>query len=231
MANNYFEFKQFTISQDKCAMKVGTDGTLIGAWANGGKNILDIGTGTGLIALMMAQRFPDAKVTGIDIDSLAVEQASENVRQSPFADRITIIRTDVRQFEGQYDCIVSNPPFFEQSLICPDSQRSLARHDTSLSYSSLFKAVKALLTDKGCFSLIVPYNYKSRILEEASLNGFFLQREWSVQTTPRKSPKRLLFSFSLHSNETIDTGAGVIEDAPGLRSSWYAKLTDSFYLR
>ena len=97
MANNYFEFKQFTISQDKCAMKVGTDGTLIGAWANGGKNILDIGTGTGLIALMMAQRFPDAKVTGIDIDSLAVEQASENVRRSPFAERITIIRTDVRQ--------------------------------------------------------------------------------------------------------------------------------------
>ena len=212
-------------------MKVGTDGTLLGAWAQGGKRILDIGTGTGLIALMMAQRFPDAQVTGIDIVPDAVEQASENVRQSPFADRITILEEDVCQHQGQYDCIVSNPPFFEQSLVSPDSLRSIARQGTALSYASLFKATKALLAPQGVFSLVVPFDYRNKILQEAALNGFFLHREWAVQTTPRKRPKRLLFSFALQSTESIDTGTGVIEDAPGLRSAWYVRLTDSFYLR
>jgi tRNA1Val (adenine37-N6)-methyltransferase len=231
MANDYFKFKQFTIWQDKCAMKVGTDGTLLGAWAHGGKRILDIGTGTGLIAIMMAQRFPEAQVTGVDIDASAVEQARENVRQSPFSDRINIVEADICQYTGQYDCIVSNPPFFENSLVCPDSQRSIARHDTGLSYARLFKTVKSLLTDDGCFSLVVPFDYKNKIFEEAALNGFFLHREWSVQTTPRKQPKRLLLTFALHGTESIDAGVGLIEDAPGLRSSWYAKLTSSFYIR
>lgn len=230
MANDYFKFKKFTVSQDKCAMKVGTDGTLLGAWAQGGKRILDIGTGTGLIALMMAQRFPDAQVTGIDIVPAAVEQASENVRQSPFADRITILEEDVCGHQGQYDCIVSNPPFFEQSLVSPDLQRSIARQGTTLSYASLFKAVKSLLAPQGFFSLVVPYDYRSQIMQHAALNGFFLHREWTVQTTPRKSPKRLLLSFALHGAESVDKGAGVIEDAPGLRSSWYSGLTESFYL-
>lgn len=231
MANDYFRFKQFTISQDKCAMKVGTDGTLLGAWAQGGRKILDIGTGTGLIAIMMAQRFPEAQVTGVDIDSPAVRQARENVLQSPFSDRINIVEADICQFTGQYDCIVSNPPFFENSLICPDSQRSMARHDTRLSYAKLFKTVRSLLTDDGVFSIVVPYDCKNKIYMEAALNGFFLHREWSVQTTPRKKPKRLLLSFALHSTESIDAGAGLIEDAPGLRSSWYTKLTSFFYLR
>lgn len=231
MANDYFKFKQFTIWQDKCAMKVGTDGTLLGAWAHGGKRILDIGTGTGLIAIMMAQRFPEAQVTGVDIDASAVEQARENVRQSPFSDRINIVEADICQYTGQYDCIVSNPPFFENSLVCPDSQRSIARHDTGLSYARLFKTVKSLLTDEGFFSLVVPFDYKKKIFEEAALNGFFLHREWSVQTTPRKQPKRLLLTFALHGTESIDAGVGLIEDAPGLRSSWYAKLTSSFYIR
>jgi len=231
MANDYFKFKQFTIWQDKCAMKVGTDGTLLGAWAHGGKRILDIGTGTGLIAIMMAQRFPEAQVTGVDIDASAVEQARENVRQSPFSDRINIVEADICQYTGQYDCIVSNPPFFENSLVCPDSQRSIARHDTGLSYARLFKTVKSLLTDDGSFSLVVPFDYKNKIFEEAALNGFFLHREWSVQTTPRKQPKRLLLTFALHGTESIDAGVGLIEDAPGLRSSWYAKLTSSFYIR
>lgn len=204
MANDYFKFKKFTIYQGKCAMKVGTDGTLLGAWADGGQRILDIGTGTGLIAIMMAQRFPDAQVTGIDIVPSAVVQASENVKASPFADRITIVEADVCRFEGQYDCIVSNPPFFEQSLACPDTLRSLARHDTSLSYASLFKAVRSLLTDQGIFSLVVPFDYRNKVFEEAAMNGFFLHREWSVQTTPRKQPKRLLLSFALHANRRYD---------------------------
>ena len=212
-------------------MKVGTDGTLLGAWASGGSRILDIGTGTGLIALMMAQRFPESEVTGVDIDHDAAVQASENVMRSPFADRIRIVEADIRRFDGQYDCIVSNPPFFEDSLLCPDAQRTKARHTVDLTFESLFQRVKALLTDDGIFSLIVPFNFKNRVMEEAALAGFFLTRDLAVKTTPRKAPKRFLLSFARNSTENVDAGVGVLEDAPGQRSEWYRQLTDTFYIR
>ena len=231
MSNSSFQFKQFSVSQERCAMKVGTDGTLLGAWSPGGKCILDIGTGTGLIALMMAQRFSEAEVTGVDIDHDAALQARENVALSPFAERITIVEADIRQYAGQFDCIVSIPPFFEDSLLCPDSQRTKARHTVDLTFASLFQAVKSLLSDDGVFSLIVPFNFKNRVLEEAALTGFFLTSDWSVKTTPRKAPKRFLLSFALHPKENVDTGAGILEDAPGQRSEWYRQLTDDFYIR
>lgn len=231
MGNSSFQFKQFTVFQEKCGMKVGTDGTLLGAWAPGGKRILDIGTGTGLIALMMAQRFPDAEVTGVDIDHDAVVQASENVMRSPFSERIRIVEADIKDVDGVFDCIVSNPPFFEDSLLCPDSQRTKARHTVDLSFESLFQKVKALLADDGVFSLIVPFNFRNRILEEAALAGFFLVSDWVVKTTPRKAPKRFLLSFACHPKENVDAGEGVLEDAPGQRSEWYKLLTDAFYIR
>lgn len=231
MSNSSFQFKQFTVFQEKCGMKVGTDGTLLGAWASGGSRILDIGTGTGLIALMMAQRFPESEVTGVDIDHDAAVQASENVMRSPFADRVRIVEADIRQFDGQYDCIVSNPPFFEDSLLSPDAQRTKARHTVDLPFDSLFQRVKSLLTADGVFSLIVPFNFRNRILEEAALAGFFLKSDWAVKTMPQKAPKRFLLSFSRHSTEDIDTGVGVLEDAPGQRSAWYRQLTDTFYIR
>ena len=230
MANNYFKFKEFTVWQDHCAMKVGTDGTLLGAWADGGVQILDVGTGTGLIALMMAQRFPQAQVTGIDIDAQAVQQACENVAASPFTQRVVIEQADANVFEGHFDCIVSNPPFFEHSLTCPDSQRTTARHDENFSYAALFALGRRVLDEHGVLSLVAPYDYRSRVLEEACLAGFFLKREWAVKTTPKKQPRRYLFCFALNSVENIDRGTGVIEDAPGQRSEWYQKLTSDFYL-
>ena len=133
MANGYFQFKQFTVRQQHCAMKVGTDGTLLGAWAKasaGPCRVLDVGTGTGLIALMMAQRYPEALAVAIDIDEKAVFQAQENVTASPFADRIQVLEADVQTFADseKFDSIVCNPPFFEDSLVCPDPQRTEARH-------------------------------------------------------------------------------------------------------
>ena len=230
MANNYFKFKEFTVWQQHCAMKVGTDGTLLGAWAEGGERILDVGTGTGLIALMMAQRFPQARVMGIDIDSQAVGQARENVEASSFVQRIAIEQADANVFEGTFDCVVSNPPFFEKSLICPDDQRTMARHDENFSYAGLFALGRRVLTEEGCLSLVAPFDYRSRVLEEASLHGFFLRREWAVKTTPQKQPRRYLFTFALSSAADIDRGTGVIEDAPGQRSEWYQQLTADFYL-
>lgn len=137
-------------------MKVGTDGTLLGAWARGGRRILDVGTGTGLIALMMAQRFRQACVTGIDIDADAVAQAAENVAASPFAQRISIVRSDVKDMEGLFDAIVSNPPYFVGSLHSPDRQRTMARHADTLPYRLLMQQAQRLLTDEGEMSVVVP---------------------------------------------------------------------------
>lgn len=229
MANDYFRFKQFTIWQDRCAMKVGTDGTLLGAWANGGKNILDVGTGTALIALMMAQRFPEALVTGIDIDRQAVQQAQANVGASPFSERVSIGCEDVRTLVGNFDAIVANPPYFDNSMICPDSRRTMARHTATLSYRELVVAVKRLLSDDGELSVIVPDESRSRMVSEATIEGLSLVRQCCVRTTPRKAPRRHLLAFRHHPAPMVSE-EGVIEWAPGVRSPWYVALTHDFYL-
>lgn len=229
MANDYFRFKQFTIHQGLCAMKVGTDGTLLGAWADGGEQILDIGTGTGLIALMMAQRYPEARVTGVDIDAMAVEQARQNVALSPFADRVRVVESDVQQFEGQYDCIVSNPPFFESSLTSPDARRTLARHNVQLPFDRLFQSVRRLIAPQGSFSLIIPFDYRDKIIKEAALAGFFLQKELAIKTTPRKSPRRYLMKFVPSCCEQQVSEIMILEDAPGQRSDAYQRMTEMFY--
>ena len=236
MANGYFRFKQFTVHQQHCAMKVGTDGTLLGAWAlatEGSCRIFDIGTGTGLIALMMAQRYPKAQVTAIDIDDGAVRQAKENVSASPFADRINVMKADVLTFkeEEKYDSIVCNPPFFEDSLICPDPQRTKARHTVSLDYRQLMEATFRLLKDDGRFSLIIPFDCRERLESEAHLRGFFISRLCSVQTTPSKAPKRYMIEFTKHPVYEIDTNNGILESSPQIRSDWYRELTQEFYIK
>lgn len=209
-------------------MKVGTDGTLLGAWAKGGETILDAGTGTGLIALMMAQRYPEARVLGIDIDSGAVEQAQENVADSPFASRIMIAQQDLRTLEGRFDAIVSNPPYFHDSLKSPDQQRTLARHTSQLTYRELMTSAFRLLDEKGEFSLIIPFDCKPHLEAEAALAGFFKCRECAVKTTPRKAPRRYLISFAKHAPASIETTEGVIELQPHQHSQWYQGLMQEF---
>ena len=235
MANDYFKFRQFTVRQDRCAMKVGTDGTLLGAWAHGGLTVLDIGTGTGLIALMMAQRFPEAHVVGVDIDHDAIRQARENVAASPFAERIQLIDADIRTLllsdlgHSPFNAIVANPPYFVDSLECPDDQRTLARHTASLTYRELMGVVSLLLADDGEFSVVIPFDCKAGMEREAALAGLFKVRECAVKTTPRKQPRRYLLAFSKHP-ATLETTEGVIETAPNVRSEWYQQLTKDFYL-
>lgn len=223
MANDYFRFKQFTIRQSLCAMKVGTDGTLLGAWAKGGERLLDVGTGTGLIAMMMAQRFPQAVVLGIDIDEGAVTQARQNVAESAFADRISIVQRDFAEVQGEFDCIVSNPPYFVDSLSCPDAQRSMARHADSLTYNSLMRHGWRLLSDSGEFSLIIPFDCKARLESEAVLAGFFKTRECAVRTTSAKPPRRYLLAFRKHPVPLECTELVIGSEA-------YHELTKDFYL-
>jgi len=236
MGKDSFTFKQFVVRQDRCAMKVGTDGTLLGAWAemerNDGK-VLDIGTGTGLIALMMAQRYPEAKVTGIDIDEMAVSQAVENVQGSPFADRIEVLQADVNSFESTelFDSIVCNPPFFNNALICPDNQRTQARHTLSLSYQQLMAAAWRLLRDEGVFSLIIPNDFFQQLESEAHLAGFFLTRVFGVRTIEGKPIKRYLIELRKHPYIELIKKDVMIEDEPNVRSIWYRELTKDFYIK
>lgn len=236
MANDYFQFQQFTVRQSRCGMKVGTDGTLLGAWAQapaGQCRILDIGTGTGLIALMMAQRFPEAHIVGIDIDADAVSQARENVMESPFSDRITIQQCDVLQFDDTdgFDAIVCNPPYFVDSLTCPDEQRTTARHTVTLSFEGLAKAAFRLLKTDGIFSVVIPTDNRSSMETAARMEGFFLSRVYLIKTTPQKEPKRQLIEFRKSPVNKTDTEEESIQISPNKRSPWYQQLTQAFYIK
>lgn len=232
MGNERFRFRQFEVCQERCAMKVGTDGVLLGAWADGGKRILDIGTGTGLLSLMMAQRFPQSRLTGIDMDADACRQAAENVEASPFRDRIEIVCASLQQYacDGLFDCIVSNPPFFVNGMKNPDSRRSMARHADTLTYADLFDGVGRLLHGNGIFSVVIPSECLDRLLEEAFLHGFYPTRRIAVRTTPRKQPRRYLLSFSRESIGVVTDADVVLQQADGSRSEWYQTLTAEFYL-
>lgn len=240
MSGDSFSFKRFVVHQDCCAMKVGTDGVLLGAWAHGGKRILDIGTGTGLIALMMAQRFSEASICGVEIDADAALQAQENVALSEFAARVQIEAVSLQSYVGQigqeggarmFDSIVSNPPFFERSLTNPDQSRTLARHASTLTYAELFGAVKRLLTPEGEFSTIIPDDCLSRFVAEGCLAGLFLTRKCAVKTVPRKSPKRYLLAFAKQMPKDLEDGEATLMNADGSRSEWYSELTYDFYIR
>lgn len=227
-----FRFKQFEIEQDRCAMKVGTDGVLLGAWAQGGRRILDIGSGTGLISLMMAQRFPEAEVVGIDMDADACGQARENVMASPFRDRVEIVCCRLQDFGGTgvFDAIVSNPPFFVDSLKNPDSKRTMARHTDSLPFRDLFAGVKRLLSDEGVFSAIVHAEVVEQFVAESCMLGFYLISRCGVKTVERKQPKRFMLSFAKHRISPYEEHVETMMDSQGNRSEWYKKITEEFYL-
>ncbi|MBP5778139.1 MAG: methyltransferase [Prevotella sp.] len=236
MANDYFQFKQFIVRQQHCGMKVGTDGTLLGAWAQAPDDpcrILDIGTGTGLIALMMAQRFPQATVTGVDIDDAAVSQAKENVMESPFSNRVTILKCDILQLEDTdgFDAIICNPPFFVNSLTCPDEQRTAARHTVSLSFENLAHAAFRLLKPDGIFSVVIPTENRPNLEAASRMEGFFISRICLIKTTPQKQPKRQLIEFRKFPVYEINIQEGIIEDSPNVKNPWYRQLTEAFYIK
>ena len=222
-------------------MKVGTDGVLLGAWAEGGRRILDIGTGTGLIALMMAQRFAEADVTAIDIDATACRQAAENVAASPFAQRIETLNISLQEYvKGaspitggalRFDAIVSNPPFFENSLRSPDSGRSIARHADSLPFPDLFNGVSQLLSDDGVFSVIIPAEKMETFCANSYLSGFYISRKYMLKTTPCKPAKRCILAFRKHLPESLEQREVHLQNEDGSRSEWYRDLTADFYLR
>ena len=217
-------------------MKVGTDGTLIGAWAtlHSGGQILDIGTGTGLIAIMAAQRSPEAHITAIDIDSECIEQARQNVAASPWPDRIELIYSSLQDFAPatHFDTIISNPPYFVSSLRSPDAARSIARHTDTLSFDDLTRGVCRLLSPEGHFALILPPSEMERF-RSAARGKLFIKRCCEVWSTPTSGAKRIMAEFSSDpTTSNVVTEKLIIEDSgPQCYSEEYRNLTRDFYLK
>lgn len=234
MGSPNFRFKQFEVWHDRCAQKVGTDGVLLGAWAQveGCDSILDIGTGSGLIALMMAQRAPKAQVVGVEIDADAAQQARENVVRSPFRERIQIVQSDVRDYESTvaFDCIVCNPPFFVEETLPDDSQRAMARHTALLDFSDLIKAVSRLMTPDGMFTVILPISCANEFVNQCFMNGMFLVRQCQITTVSTKPPKRVMLAFSKTKRGDNSYETLVLQERDGSRSEAYQRLTKDFYL-
>lgn len=234
MSNPYFRFRNFTLRHDHCAMRVGTDGVLLGAWAefSCAQRILDIGTGCGLIALMAAQRNPDALVWGIDIDADSVLQARQNVLASPYADRVQIVHCDVRSFESPepFDAVLCNPPFHPEHILPPDQARCAARNTASLGFGELLRCVDVLLSETGLFSVVLPMSVCSEFVSLCLLHRFCLRRKCEVSTVVGRSPKRVMLTFTKSSSQPLVHETLTLQDADGRRTSQYASLTEAFYL-
>lgn len=228
-----FTFKQFHIEQDQCAMKVGTDGVLLGSWANGGEHILDIGTGTGLLALMMAQRFEKSLIDAIEIEENAYQQAAQNVAKSVFKNKINIIHSSLQNFAksniNQYDSIICNPPYFVNSLKNNKKSKTIARHNDTLPFNELISLAYKLLKTEGTLSLVLPVNIFPLIETEAVIYGFFLNRKISIKTTEKKQPKRVLVEYKKEPTQ-IETSTEYLLNQNGEKSIWYQQLTNIFYI-
>lgn len=238
MPNPYFRFKQFTIFHDQCAMKVGTDGVLLGAWANVEKSnrILDIGTGTGLIALMLAQRTPNTTtIDAIDSNELAIKQATQNIANSPWPNKVQPYQQPFQKFteslEPTYDLIVSNPPYFVNSYKAKKQARNEARHTDSLSFQELLAGVKKCLLPTGKFCVILPFESGKNFQELAQNFSLYPTKICSIKPTPNKAPKRLLLEVSNVCLSNINKQTLVIEtDKRHKYTNNYQDLTKDFYL-
>ncbi len=236
MSNSFFKFKQFTIEQDKCAMKVGTDGVLLGAWVDieNADNILDVGTGTGLIALMLAQR-SQAMIDAIDIDKDAYEQAKDNSTNSPFGERIQVYHQSFAYFKAsttkQYDLIVSNPPYFVDSLKSPEIKRTLARHNDSLLLDDLIRIGKTLLTPKGRIALILPFEQEKELKQVIQSNSLYIIRHTNIVPVVNGKPKRILVEIAASSNPVYMADTLSIEIERHVYTTEYQQLTKDFYLK
>lgn len=198
--NNYFQFKQFKIIQEHAAMKVGTDGVLLGAWANSDNvtQILDVGTGTGLIALMMAQR-TNASVTGIEIEKKAAVEATDNILNSPWSQRIKIINESLQNFQPpgdtRYDLIISNPPFFTKSKRSKVERLAIAKHNDLLPFNDLIKYSANLMTENGKIALIIPFLSYDEVIEYSQNANLHVIRKTLVKPYPSKNPHRVLLEL------------------------------------
>ncbi len=234
---NPFVFKQFTIHQDRCAMKIGTDGVLLGAWTslkNKPNSILDIGAGTGVISLMLAQRSSASTIEALEIEENAYEQCVENFEASQWADRLFCYHAGLDEFteeiDDKYDLIVSNPPFYSEEMPSGDNLRDAARQNRSLPFEELLESVCTLLAPKGVFAVVIPFKEEERFLELASDNMLIPQRVTRMKGNPNTATKRSLLEFGFIETETVIDEL-TIELERHEYTKEYIDLTKDFYLK
>lgn len=234
MADHIFNFKQFTINQEKSTFKVGTDGVLLGAYADvtGVKRILDIGTGTGLIALMLAQR-SEAEIVAIEPDHDSFIQSCENINNSPWKERIRVIESTLQEFndENKFDLIVTNPPYFSDSVRNPDQRKSSARHNDTMNSTDILTNISRLLEENGCLQLIMPYAEGNMFIAEAAGYGFYCQDVLKIKPLQTSEIRRLILKFG---RKRIRASEKFLTIEHGKRHEFteeYKKLTRDFYLK
>ena len=233
-----FQFKQFSVEQDRCAMKVGTDGVLLGAWSPIPENIfsvLDVGAGTGIIALMLAQRTNAEQIDALEIDEEAYEQAVENFENSPWGDRLFCFHAGLDEFieepEDEYDLIISNPPFYTEDYKTDNEQRDLARFSDAMPFEDLVEAADLLLSENGIFSVIIPYKEEEKFIALAKDFDLFPIKITRVKGTPTTEIKRSLLAFSRNVLENFLVDQLVIETSRHIYTEEYIALTKDFYLK
>ncbi|KJD35305.1 tRNA (adenine-N6)-methyltransferase [Tamlana sedimentorum] len=237
MSDAPFVFKQFTVNQDKCAMKVGTDSVLLGAWTNIGHqpfSILDIGAGTGILALMLAQRYFAQVIDALEIDADAYEQCVNNFEQSPWGDRLFCYHASLEEFateiEDKYDLIICNPPFYTDCFKSNDLSRDLARFQDAMPFHHLLESVAILLSENSIFSVIIPKKEEAPFIELASNYQLSPVRICHVKGNPTSDIKRSLIEFSFTESD-IKTETLIIETERHVYTPEYIALTKDFYLK
>jgi tRNA1Val (adenine37-N6)-methyltransferase len=233
-----FKFKQFSVEQDRCAMKIGTDGVLLGAWApieNNPFSILDIGTGTGIIALMLSQRSNAQQIDALEIDDEAYEQAVDNFENSPWSDRLFCFHAGLDEFveepEDEYDLIVSNPPFYTEDYKTDNEQRDLARFTDAMPFEDLVEAADLLLSENGVFAVIIPFKEEDNFIALAKEYELYPIKITRVKGTPTTEIKRSLLAFCRNENTPLLTDELIIETARHIYTPEYIELTKDFYLK
>ena len=235
MANNYFSFKQFTIRQDKSAFKVGTDGVLLGASAEvtGARKILDIGTGTGLIAIMLAQRC-DADIVAIEPDYDSYIQACDNVAMCMWSNRIKVVHSALQTYNPgneRFDLIVINPPYFNDSLRNPDPRKSAARHNDTLSSEEILTGVSRLLSEDGSIQIIMPYIEGNIFIAEAQPFGLYCDSILKIRPLPTAEIRRLIIIFSKQKRKVTEKFLTIESSKRYEFTDDYIALTKDFYLK
>ncbi|GAL88283.1 tRNA1(Val) (adenine(37)-N6)-methyltransferase [Jejuia pallidilutea] len=237
MPNQLFQFKQFSVQQDQCAMKIGTDGVLLGAWTSvehNPSNILDIGAGTGILSLMMAQRSNAEQIEAIEIDDDAFEQCAENFENSPWNDRLFCFHASLLEYieavDEKFDLIICNPPFYSEDYKTNDASRDLARFSDAMPMEHIIFAVINFLSKKGKFSIVVPFKEEGKYIEEASLIHLFPNRILRVKGNPTSNIKRSLIEFSYQKSDAVIREL-VIENQRHQYTQDYINLTKDFYLK
>lgn len=236
MAERLFRFKEFEIAQEKCAMKINTDGVLLGAWvaAEGKQRILDIGMGSGVIAMMLAQRSEDSKIVGVEIDQDSYEEAKQNMQGCSWEDRLIPVHASIQDFtfetDDTFDLIVSNPPFFTGGTLSATQEKTVVRHSVKLPHGELLRSAYSLLDKDGDFAVVLPHIEGLRFIEMAEQCRFYCTKITEVFSFPDRPVERLLLNFRKEEADRVEDKL-VIRSTQSEYTAEYKDLTKNFYLK